>query len=55
VAETAALLVPAVLVAFGWTVLFEDKVRALWILDLVVAWLFGVAFQYLRSSGSPCR
>lgn len=46
VAETVALLVPTVLIAFGWTVLFEDKLWAIWIFDLVLAWLFGIVFQY---------
>ena len=46
VAESVALFAPAVLIAFGWTVLFHEKLWAIWIFDLVLAWLFGIVFQY---------
>ena len=49
-AEFLALAVPAVAVWFGWKSIFPDtpagKVFAVWILDYVFAFLFGVAFQY---------
>lgn len=46
IAETWAALTPGIAVAFGWKSLFADKTFAVWILDFVLAFLFGVAFQY---------
>jgi hypothetical protein len=46
VAETVALAFPPVLIAFGWNSLFRTRLWSVWIFDLVLAWLFGVAFQY---------
>lgn len=46
VAEAIALLSPGVAIAFGWGVLFEDKMFAIWVLDYLLAFLIGIAFQY---------
>ncbi|MEI4470991.1 DUF4396 domain-containing protein [Frigidibacter sp. MR17.24] len=45
-AETLAFLFPAVAVAFGWHWLFADRIFAVWVLDFILAFGFGVAFQY---------
>ncbi|MGH9466217.1 MAG: DUF4396 domain-containing protein [Terriglobales bacterium] len=46
IAEWVALAAPAVAVWFGWRSLFMEKMFAVWVLDFVLAFLFGVAFQY---------
>ncbi|MBS0235281.1 MAG: DUF4396 domain-containing protein [Proteobacteria bacterium] len=46
IAEWLAFFVPAVAVAFGWGPLFSEKMFAVWILDFMVAFLLGMAFQY---------
>ena len=46
VAEWLAVAVPAVAVWFGWHSLFAEKMFAIWIPDFLLAFLFGVAFQY---------
>lgn len=46
VAEWLAFAVPAIAVAFGWKTLFSEKTFAVWILDFLIAFLIGVAFQY---------
>jgi hypothetical protein len=46
VAEWTAFALPSVAIWFGWQTLFSEKVFAVWILDFVLAFLFGVAFQY---------
>ncbi|WP_319520110.1 DUF4396 domain-containing protein [uncultured Martelella sp.] len=46
VAEWLAFLVPAVAVWFGWQTIFAEKMFAVWILDFVFAFSFGVIFQY---------
>ncbi|MBK8176673.1 MAG: DUF4396 domain-containing protein [Rhodospirillales bacterium] len=46
VAEWLAFLAPVVAVWFGWRWLFETKMFAVWILDYVLAFTFGIAFQY---------
>lgn len=46
VAEWLAYLAPGVAIAFGWQSLFADKLFAVWILDFIVAFGFGIAFQY---------
>lgn len=46
IAEWLAFFVPAVAVAFGWGFLFSEKMFAVWILDFLVAFLLGMAFQY---------
>lgn len=49
-AEFLALGVPAVTVWFGWKWLFPDthagKIFAVWVLDFLFAFVFGIAFQY---------
>ena len=49
-AEFLALFVPAVAVWFGWKSIFPDsphgKIFAVWILDYIFAFGFGIAFQY---------
>lgn len=49
-AEFLALSVPAVAVWLGWKSIFPDthygKIFAVWILDYIFAFLFGIAFQY---------
>jgi hypothetical protein len=45
-AEWLAFLVPAVAVAFGWQILFSEKMFAVWILDFIFAFALGVVFQY---------
>lgn len=46
VAEWIIVVAPAVTVAFGWGSLFQERTFADWIFDFVLAFLFGVAFQY---------
>ncbi|TPW98783.1 DUF4396 domain-containing protein [Schumannella luteola] len=46
IAEWLAFGVPAVAVAFGWGWLFADKMFAVWVLDFLLAFLIGIAFQY---------
>jgi len=46
IAEWLAFGVPAVAVWFGWQSLFAEKTFAVWILDFILAFLIGVAFQY---------
>nr|WP_245198209.1 DUF4396 domain-containing protein [Jiella mangrovi] len=45
-AEWLAFLVPAVAVWFGWHSVFSEKMFAVWILDFVLAFGFGIVFQY---------
>jgi hypothetical protein len=45
-AEWLAFLVPAVAAWFGWRWLFHEKMFAVWIIDYLFAFAFGVAFQY---------
>jgi hypothetical protein len=53
IAEWTAFAFPPVAVWFGWHILFTDKTFAVWILDFVLAFLFGIAFQYF--SIAPMR
>ena len=46
VAEWLAFAIPGIAVALGWHTLFAEKTFAVWLLDLALAFLFGVAFQY---------
>lgn len=46
VVEWAAFGLPAIAVWFGWHNLFEEKTFAVWIPDFILAFLFGVVFQY---------
>jgi hypothetical protein len=48
VAENLAHAFPAVALWLGWKTLFaaDHKLFAVWILDYVMAFIFGIAFQY---------
>lgn len=46
VAEWLAFLVPAVAVLGGYGWIFEDKMFAVWVIDFVLAFGIGIAFQY---------
>lgn len=46
VAEVVAASFPALLVVLGWHRLFGERTFAVWILDYVLAFGFGIAFQY---------
>jgi hypothetical protein len=45
-AELAAYAAPGIAVAFGWHWLFTERIFAIWVLDFVFAFAFGIAFQY---------
>jgi hypothetical protein len=45
-AEWVAFTVPAVAVWFGYQTLFSEKMFAVWVLDYIFAFVFGIAFQY---------
>jgi hypothetical protein len=45
-AEAIAAAWPPLLVAFGWPWLFEQRMFAVWVLDFVLAFTFGIVFQY---------
>ncbi|MBT9386550.1 DUF4396 domain-containing protein [Pseudooceanicola sp. CBS1P-1] len=45
-AETLAALIPALPLLFGYPWLFGDQIFAVWILDFLLAFGFGIAFQY---------
>jgi len=45
-AECLVLGAPGVAVAFGWHWLFHEQLFATWILDTLLAFGFGIAFQY---------
>ncbi|MFV0624352.1 DUF4396 domain-containing protein [Sphingomonas sp. ac-8] len=46
VVEWATFAMPAIAVWFGWGSLFAEKTFAVWIPDFLVAFLFGIVFQY---------
>jgi hypothetical protein len=46
IAEWLAFAVPGVAVLFGWGWAFREKMFAVWVLDFLVAFGLGVAFQY---------
>lgn len=46
VAEVLVFLAPVVAVWFGWHSLFAEKMYAVWVVDFVFAYAFGVVFQY---------
>lgn len=52
-AEGLSLTFPGILVWFGWKSLFGDRIFAGWVLDFVLAYLLGIAFQYF--SIAPMR
>jgi hypothetical protein len=45
-AEWLAFAVPGIVVALGWKSIFGDKIFAVWILDYLFAYAFGIVFQY---------
>jgi hypothetical protein len=45
-AEWLAFLVPIIAVWFGWNSLFRTKMFAVWIVDYLFAYAFGIVFQY---------
>ncbi|HEY1686430.1 MAG TPA: DUF4396 domain-containing protein [Tepidisphaeraceae bacterium] len=45
-AEWLGVIAPGVAVWFGWHSLFKDKIFAMWIIDYIFAYAFGIAFQY---------
>lgn len=45
-AEWLVFAVPAIAVAFGWPKIFTDKIFAVWIVDYLFAYAFGIVFQY---------
>jgi hypothetical protein len=45
-AEWLVFLAPAIAIWFGWGSLFGEKMFAVWIVDYMFAFAFGVAFQY---------
>ena len=46
VAEWLVFLVPTIAVWFGYQSLFGDKIFAVWIVDYLFAYAFGIVFQY---------
>jgi len=46
IAEWLAFAIPAVAVLGGWGWLFQDKMFAVWVIDFVLAFVIGIAFQY---------
>jgi hypothetical protein len=46
VAEWLAFGFPVVAVWFGWQTIFDDKMFAVWIIDFIFAFGFGIVFQY---------
>lgn len=46
VGETAAFAFPAVLAPLGYPGLFGEPIWATWILDFILAFVIGIAFQY---------
>jgi hypothetical protein len=46
VAEWLAFSVPTIAVWFGWQSIFAEKIFAIWILDFIFAFGFGIVFQY---------
>lgn len=45
-AEWLVFAFPAIAVAFGWHGLFGDRIFAVWIVDYLFAYAFGIVFQY---------
>lgn len=51
VAEWACWWLPAIAVWCGWGSLFRREMFAAWLPDLLLAFLFGIAFQYFAIAG----
>lgn len=45
-AEWLIFAIPAIAIAFGWQSLFQEKTFAVWIVDFLFAYAFGILFQY---------
>jgi hypothetical protein len=45
-AEWLVFAVPVIATWFGWQWLFSEKIFAVWVVDYIFAFVFGVAFQY---------
>jgi hypothetical protein len=45
-AEWLAFGLPAVAVWLGWRSIFQEKIFAVWVLDYIFAYIFGIVFQY---------
>lgn len=45
-AEWLVVAFPAIAVSFGWNSIFPDKLFAVWIVDYLFAYAFGIVFQY---------
>ncbi len=45
-AEWLVFAFPAIAVWFGWQRIFGDRIFAVWIVDYIFAYLFGILFQY---------
>lgn len=46
IAEWLAYAAPSIAIAFGWQSLFAERTYAVWALDFVLAFGFGIIFQY---------
>jgi hypothetical protein len=46
-AEWLAFAFPGIAVWFGWQSIFGDKIFAVWVLAFILAFLFGIVFQYM--------
>ena len=46
-AEWLVFAFPAIAVAFGWQSIFAEKIFAVWVFDYVLAFGFGIVFQYM--------
>lgn len=44
--EWLAFAIPAIAVWLGWHSLFSEKIFAVWVLDYIFAYAFGIVFQY---------
>jgi len=45
-AEWLVFAFPVIAVAFGWRSIFAEKMFAVWIVDFLFAYAFGIVFQY---------
>ena len=45
-AEWLAFAFPAIAFAFGYQTVFSEKIFAVWVLDYIFAYAFGIVFQY---------
>jgi hypothetical protein len=45
-AEALVVLFPVIPIWFGWHTIFSEKIFAIWVLDFIFAYAFGIVFQY---------